>query len=129
MNDKFAIIIIGALSIVTSYWLFANFVSAETNCYQWGDKNICIFTSDDPPAKALVFCDKDGKNCTVTWSQETVVTPDVKNAIKKAEVSKFGSELSPDSATNPTNDKNSTFPKHLNKPGIPGGDGGLTIQK
>src|SRR4029078_523471 len=129
MNDKFAIIIIGTLSIVASYWLFANFVSAETNCYTSGEKYVCVFTSDDPPAKAVIFCDKDGNNCTVTWlDKETVVTPDVKNAIQKAEITNFGS-LSPESASNPTGDKNSTSPKGMKVPGIPAGDGGLTIQK
>ena len=42
--------------------------------------------SGSHPQRALVFCDKDGKNCTVTWaSKENPVTPEVKNAIKNAQ--------------------------------------------
>ena len=65
-----------------------NFVSAETNCYTFGENYVCIFTADSvqPPAKALIWCDKDGKNCTVTWLDKVnVVTPEVKNSIKNAQ--------------------------------------------
>lgn len=63
-----------------------NFVSAETNCYTFGEHYVCIFTSESTNTKALVFCDKDGKKCTVTWSSKVnVVTPEVKNAIKNAQ--------------------------------------------
>lgn len=89
MNTKFAIfIVISALGVFALYCLSANSVSAETNCYTIGEHYVCIFTSNavQPPAKALVFCDKDGKNCTVTWaSKVNPVTPEVKNAINNAQ--------------------------------------------
>jgi hypothetical protein len=90
MNAKFAIfLVIGTLVVMALYCSSTNFVSAETNCYTSGEKYVCIFTTDSvkPPAKAVVFCDKDGKNCTVTWlSKVKVVTPEVNNAIKNAQI-------------------------------------------
>jgi len=89
MNTKFAIfIVISTLVVMALYCSPTNFISAETNCYTIGEHYVCIFTSNavQPPAKALVFCDKDGKNCTVTWaSKVNPVTPDVKNAITNAQ--------------------------------------------
>jgi len=110
MNAQFAIIIIiGTLLVIAFYSSSSNSVSAETNCYTSGEKWVCIFTSDDPPAKAVVLCDQDGKNCTVTWlDKETVVTPGVKDAIKKAEITNFGAVLSPEAADNSVDDTNST---------------------
>lgn len=72
---------------MTLYSSSTHFVSAETSCYTSGEKYVCIFTSVDPPAKAVVFCDKDGKNCTVTWlSNEKPPTTDVNNAIKNSQI-------------------------------------------
>ena len=88
-----------------------NFVSAETNCYTIGEHFVCIFTNADPPAKALVFCDKDGKNCTVTWaSKENPVTPEVKNAIKNAQTAAQTANLSPESQTTNSPDMKSNSP-------------------
>ena len=75
-----------------------NFVSAEINCYTSGEHYICIFTSEDPPAKAISYCDKDGKNCTVTWLDKVnVVTPEVKNAIKNAQIASLARDNVTDS--------------------------------
>lgn len=88
MDIKFAIfVVVGTLVVMALYSTSTNFVSAETNCYSSGEKYVCVFTSFDPPAKAVVFCDKDGKNCAVTWlSNEKPPTTDAKNAIKNAQI-------------------------------------------
>ena len=90
LDTKFVIfIVIGSLVVTALYCSYTNFVSAETNCYAFGENYVCIFTADSvqPPAKALIWCDKDGKNCTITWaSKVNVVTPEVKNAVKNAQV-------------------------------------------
>jgi len=88
MDLKYAIfIVIGTLVVVALFYSSTNFVSAETNCYTFGQNYVCIFTSVDPPAKALIWCDEHGQNCTVTWSsKDNVVTPEVKNAIKNAQI-------------------------------------------
>ena len=87
MDPKFVILLVlGSLLIIAVYSSSTNFVSAEINCYTSGEKYICIFTNADPPAKAVALCDKDGKNCTVTWLDKVnVVTPEVKNSIKNAQ--------------------------------------------
>jgi hypothetical protein len=99
MNAKFAMfILIGTLVVMALYCSSTNFVSAETRCYISGEKRVCITTIDQPlptqsnrdilpTAKALVLCDKDGTNCTVHWLDKvSVVTPEVKNAIKNAQI-------------------------------------------
>jgi len=88
MDLKYAIfIVIGTLVVIALCQSSTNFVSAETNCYTFGQNYVCIFTSVDPPAKALIWCDEHGQNCTVTWSsKDNVVTPEVKNAIKNAQI-------------------------------------------
>jgi hypothetical protein len=90
MNSNFVIfIVIASILTMAVYSSSTNFVSAETNCYTFGENYVCIFTADSvqPPAKALIWCDKDGKNCTITWaSKANVVTPEVKNAVKNAQV-------------------------------------------
>jgi hypothetical protein len=89
MDGRFRIfIVVGTLAVMAFYCLSTNTASAETNCYTIGEHYVCIFTSNavQPPAKALVFCDKDGKNCTVTWaSKVNPVTPEAKNAINSAQ--------------------------------------------
>ena len=119
MYRKYVVfVVIGALAAIIIYISSTNFVSAETSCYTSGEKWVCVFTSDDPPTKAVVFCDKDGKNCTVTWlSNEKPPTPDVKNAIKNAQIANLAGELSPDSAVNSTGNTNSTSVKNLKEPG------------
>jgi hypothetical protein len=90
MNAKFAIfIVIGTLVVTALYCSSTNFVSATTNCYTSGEHYVCIFTADSvkPPVQAFLYCDKDGKNCTITWLDKVnPVTPEVKNAIKNAQV-------------------------------------------
>lgn len=111
MDPKIAIYIITA-SILTMavYSSSTNFVSAapETNCYTFGEHYVCIYTSNNvnAPASALISCDKDGKNCTVTWlSKANVVTPEVKTAIKNAQISRSPESQTPNSNDN-TNLKN-----------------------
>jgi hypothetical protein len=72
---------------VAIYSSSTNFVSAEVSCYTFGEHYICIYTGTaEAPVTALISCDKDGKNCTVTWlSKVNVVTPEVKNSIKNAQ--------------------------------------------
>lgn len=79
---------------------FTNFVSAETNCYTFGQNYVCIFTADnvDPPAKALIWCDSKGENCTITWaSKDNVVTPEVKTLIDNAQVAQLDNQETSDS--------------------------------
>jgi hypothetical protein len=57
-----------------------------------------VFDEVKPPAIAVTNCDSDGTNCTVTWVQKVSETPDAKNAIKQAQIAKFGGQLSPDAA-------------------------------
>ena len=89
MNVKYAFsIILGTFLVTAFYYSFANFISAETNCYTFGQNYVCIFTADnvDPPAKALIWCDHNGQNCTITWqSKDNVVTPEVKTLIDNAQ--------------------------------------------
>lgn len=89
MNVKYAVfIVLGTLFVMAFYYPFAHFVSAETNCYTFGQNYVCIFTADnvDPPAKALIWCDQNGQNCTITWaSKDNAVTPEVKNLIDNAQ--------------------------------------------
>lgn len=119
MYRKYALfVVIGAVAAIIFYISSTDFVSAETNCYTSGEKWVCIFTSDDPPAKAVVFCDKDGKNCTVTWlSNEKPPTSDVKNAIENAQVANLAGDLSPDSVVNSAGNTNSTSVENLKEPG------------
>ena len=98
MHTNFAIFTaMGSLIVVALYCSSANFVSATTtNCYTIGDRYICVHVFDvvKPPAIAVVNCDKDGKNCDVSWvDKQTVVTPDAKNAIKNSEIAKFGRDV------------------------------------
>jgi len=80
----------------------SNFVSAETNCYTIGEHFVCIFTSGDPPAKALIWCDEHGKNCTITWAtKENPATPEVMNAIKNAQMAQLSPESQSRSSPNP----------------------------
>ena len=82
LNVRFVFFIMGALFVIAFCCSSTNFVSAETNCYTSGERWVCVFTSTDPPAKAVVFCDTNGNNCTVTWLDKVnVVPPGIKSTI------------------------------------------------
>jgi len=105
--------------LTTAVFASINFVSASTTtCFHFGDRYMCYFVFDEvkPPAIAVTNCDSDGTNCAVTWVQKVNVTPDAKDAIEKAQIAKFGGELSPDAADNSANDKNSTSSESLKVP-------------
>jgi len=102
-----------------------NFASAETNCYTSGEKYVCIFTNVDPPAKAVALCDKDGKNCSITWLDKvSVVTPEVKKAIKNAQTA----NLAKGNVEGSNSESTINNPPKLNNgpppPGLPLGDVG-----
>lgn len=89
MNRKYAFFaVIASLLFTIAFSSLMSFVSAETNCYTFGQNYVCIFTADnvDPSAKALIWCDQNGQNCTITWaSKDNAVTPEVKNLIDNAQ--------------------------------------------
>ena len=119
MDTKFTIFILLASVLTTAVFASINFVSASTTtCFHFGDRYMCYFVFDEvkPPAIAVTNCDSDGTNCAVTWVQKVNVTPDAKDAIEKAQIAKFGGELSPDAADNSANDKNSTSSESLKVP-------------
>ena len=102
VDTKFTIFILLVTVLTTAVFASTiNFVSASTTtCFHFGGRYLCYFVFDEvkPPAIAVTNCDNDGTNCTVTWVQQVNVTPDAKNAIKQAQVTKFGGQLSPDAA-------------------------------
>ena len=109
------------------YCSSTNFVSATTNCYTSGEHYVCIFTADSvkPPVQAFLYCDKDGKNCTITWLDKVnPVTPEVKNAIKNAQVA----NLAKGNVEGSNSESTINNPPKLNNgpppPGLPLGDGG-----
>lgn len=121
MDTKFTIFIL-LVSVLTTaaFTSTINFVSAETisHCFTIGDRYICYYVFDvvKPPAIAVANCDSQGTNCQITWVQQVAETPDVKDAIKNAQIANFGRELSPDVAENSADDTDPTSNEPLKMP-------------
>lgn len=121
MDSKSAIFVaVGSLLVMAIYSPIMNFVSAETvsHCFTIGERYICYYVFDvvKPPAIAVANCDSQGTNCQITWVQQAVETPDVKDAIKNAQIANFGRELSPDVAENSADDTDPTSNEPLKIP-------------
>ena len=110
MDSKSTIFVaVGSLLVMAIFNSITNFVSAEINCYSSGEKYICIFTSDDPPATAITFCNSDGTNCKTTWLDKVPpLSPAYKAALRNL-------QLTPDN-TDPTSKEPLKEPGKLEMP-------------
>lgn len=122
MSVKFAFsIVVGTLAFMALYCSYTSFVSAETisHCFTIGARFMCVYVFDSvkPPIVQVANCDSNAENCEITFTREVAETPDVKDAIKDAQITKFGKELSSDSSETMTDNspKLNTVPPSLAK--------------
>jgi len=117
--------LISSMVFLSLYFSVPAFAEINVVHVSVGDgKHIFVYFQTDPIKVTVDECLKDASG---NWHCNNIahdrnIPVELKDALDKA-------TLSPDSAANPTNHKNSTSTKGLNEPGIRIGDGGLTIQK